>query len=98
MLKRLSSYSARTASSVAENGFAPDHDVRTLARRTRCLAERFSAQAPLDGFSIGSNDLDSVDLAPVDCADSGIICHLFDERNMAAVKKLWRWPFPFPVI
>ena len=47
------------------------------------LADEFLAH--FDGFSIGSNDLTQLTLG-LD-RDSGIIAHLFDERN-AAVKKL----------
>ena len=47
------------------------------------LAEEFLEH--FDGFSIGSNDLTQLTLG-LD-RDSGIIAHLFDERN-AAVKKL----------
>ena len=47
------------------------------------LAEQFLEY--FDGFSIGSNDLTQLTLGPD--RDSGLIAHLFDERN-DAVKAL----------
>jgi phosphoenolpyruvate synthase (EC 2.7.9.2) len=51
------------------------------------LAEEFLEY--FDGFSIGSNDLTQLTLG-LD-RDSGIIAHLFDERN-PAVKSCWPTP------
>ena len=52
------------------------------------LAEQFLEH--FDGFSIGSNDLTQLTLG-LD-RDSGIISHLFDERD-AAVKLSFQWQF-----
>ena len=52
------------------------------------LAEQFLEH--FDGFSIGSNDLTQLTLG-LD-RDSGIVSHLFDERD-AAVKALLQWQF-----
>ena len=46
-----------------------------------------------DGFSIGSNDMTQLTLG-LD-RDSGLIAHLFDERN-EAVRHCWPWPSPPP--
>ncbi len=43
-----------------------------------------------DGFSIGSNDLTQLTLG-LD-RDSGLVAHLFDERNMAVQPAAWPWP------
>lgn len=51
------------------------------------LADEFLEH--FDGFSIGSNDLTQLTLG-LD-RDSGIVAHLFDERN-EAVKSCCRWP------
>lgn len=52
------------------------------------LAEQFLEH--FDGFSIGSNDLTQLTLG-LD-RDSGIVSHLFDERD-AAVKLSFQWQF-----
>lgn len=52
------------------------------------LAEQFLEH--FDGFSIGSNDLTQLTLG-LD-RDSGIVSHLFDERD-AAVKLSFLWQF-----
>ncbi len=73
---------------LAENGLARgDNGLRVIMMcelpSNAILAEEFLEY--FDGFSIGSNDLTQLTLG-LD-RDSGIIAHLFDERN-PAVKKL----------
>ncbi|MDH0303748.1 MULTISPECIES: phosphoenolpyruvate synthase [unclassified Pseudomonas] len=73
---------------LAENGLARgDNGLRVIMMcelpSNALLAEEFLEY--FDGFSIGSNDLTQLTLG-LD-RDSGIIAHLFDERN-PAVKKL----------
>ncbi|WP_285276497.1 phosphoenolpyruvate synthase [Halopseudomonas bauzanensis] len=73
---------------LAENGLKRgENDLRLIMMcelpANALLAEEFLEY--FDGFSIGSNDLTQLTLG-LD-RDSGIIAHLFDERN-AAVKKL----------
>jgi pyruvate,water dikinase len=73
---------------LAENGLARgDNGLRVIMMcelpSNAILAEEFLEY--FDGFSIGSNDLPQLTLG-LD-RDSGIIAHLFDERN-PAVKKL----------
>ena len=61
----------------------PNETAEYRAARNALLAEEFLEF--FDGFSIGSNDLTQLTLG-LD-RDSGIVAHLFDERN-PAVKKL----------
>jgi len=73
---------------LGENGLKRgEHDLRVIMMcelpTNALLAEEFLEH--FDGFSIGSNDLTQLTLG-LD-RDSGIISHLFDERD-AAVKKL----------
>ena len=77
---------------LAENGLARgDNGLRVIMMcelpSNAILAEEFLEY--FDGFSIGSNDLTQLTLG-LD-RDSGIIAHLFDERN-PAVKNCWPTP------
>lgn len=73
---------------LAENGLKRgEHDLKLIMMcelpSNALLAEEFLAY--FDGFSIGSNDMTQLTLG-LD-RDSGLVAHLFDERNLA-VKKL----------